>query len=332
VHARVIDSLGATKDSISEIIRIVPAAAMPAAKFVGMDDTTSGNWRGVYGAGGHFIPELSTKLPPNVTLEFANAFSTIWEESPTDPRALLWTFGAWRIASTLYADDYFEVNLLAADSRWREVSFYSIDWEKTGRAQKIELLNGMDRTVLDSAVVEDYGDGRYLTWIVRGDVIARFRSIRGNALLGGIFFEPIGGLEQWRLDHFWSLSEAEWINAGDEADPDEDGIPNAFEYKFGLNPLDPDSPILMNGFLADGKFFLKMQLNPQATDVQVEFEISNDLENWESADHLVKVRNKTLGQAVDTIEWQVETEDAAAVFIRMRRNQGTEEASSRGAK
>jgi hypothetical protein len=47
---------------------------------------------------------------------------------------------------------------------------YVVDWEREGRAQKVDLLDWTTGAVLDTRTVKDFGDGQYLVWNVTGHV------------------------------------------------------------------------------------------------------------------------------------------------------------------
>jgi mannosyl-glycoprotein endo-beta-N-acetylglucosaminidase len=87
----------------------------------------------------------------------------------------------------------------------------------------------------------------------------------------------------WRI--LWFSAFADTYDAADAADPDGDGIPNALERYFGLNPIHDDRvgrpvPTLENGFLV-----LHYTRNLDATDVPAQAAWSPDLPGsaWSTA-------------------------------------------------
>ncbi len=87
--------------------------------------------------------------------------------------------------------------------------------------------------------------------------------------------------EQWKADNF-GLAAGNELIAGDEADPDNDGIVNWREYAMALDPLTPDAEGLPAGDVASGYLTLTYRENQAATDVRFEVEACNDLllQNW----------------------------------------------------
>ncbi len=87
--------------------------------------------------------------------------------------------------------------------------------------------------------------------------------------------------EQWKLDNF-GLDAGNELIAGDEADPDNDGIVNWREYAMALDPLTPDAEGLPTGSVTSGYLTLTYRENQAATDVRFEVEACDDLllQNW----------------------------------------------------
>ncbi len=87
--------------------------------------------------------------------------------------------------------------------------------------------------------------------------------------------------EQWKVDHF-GLDAGNELIAGDEADPDNDGIVNWREYAMALDPLTPDTDGLPTGDVTSGYLTLTYRENQAATDVRFEVEACADLllQNW----------------------------------------------------
>jgi hypothetical protein len=92
--------------------------------------------------------------------------------------------------------------------------------------------------------------------------------------------DVVGGYGSWKDDHFGADAGDESI-AGDDADPDDDGISNRWEYFYGSNPLVPDVGLGLNIAIEGGYPFLTFPLGKQAaTDgVQLELETCTDLAN-----------------------------------------------------
>jgi hypothetical protein len=81
------------------------------ARFVGLDSTTRGDWKGVYGSGGYSIAAHSTQLPTYAGLSFSNKVDYVWANDTADARALQKTTSPGYVASTWYNNSAFEITL-----------------------------------------------------------------------------------------------------------------------------------------------------------------------------------------------------------------------------
>jgi hypothetical protein len=96
---------------------------------------------------------------------------------------------------------------------------------------------------------------------------------------------PAISWDSWRLTHLGASTFNPDV-AGDQADPDGDGIKNLFEYALGTDPLDAGTwP--WNCAVQNGYFTLTVPKNPQATNVTWAAESSSDLTVWDEADTTV---------------------------------------------
>ena len=165
-----------------------------AVSFVGMDSTTSGSWKGVYGSEGYNVVGTSANLPSYVTMNSSGAFDYIWAQSTSDPRALQKPSPATdRIASTWVSSSSFTIGLNFLDTAQHQVAISMLDWDNHtgGRSQRIEILNSANQ-VLDSRSVSGFVNGQYLVYIIRGPVIIRVTNLNpsSNAVVNGVFFAP----------------------------------------------------------------------------------------------------------------------------------------------
>ncbi len=87
--------------------------------------------------------------------------------------------------------------------------------------------------------------------------------------------------EQWKADNF-GLDAGNELIAGDEADPDLDGIVNWREYAMALDPWTPDAEGLPSGGVTAGYLTLSYRENQVAADVLFEVEACTDLllQDW----------------------------------------------------
>lgn len=156
-------------------------------RFVGVDSSTRGNWRGVYGAEGFNVIGRAPSYPASAQIAPAGHQQWIWNETTADARALQTPDGLSRIASCWYQSGAFEVSLNFSDSNTRRVALYLCDWDYAGRAQTVELLDPSG-AVLHSQTVTGFSGGQYLIYELNGSHKLRFTRLSGfNAVLNGIF-------------------------------------------------------------------------------------------------------------------------------------------------
>jgi hypothetical protein len=170
-----------------------PAATGSAATWVGLDTTTQGTWTGKYGAAGYLIAN-----GPTVTPSYANAsvvlnpFNYTWASYTTDVRALQLAAGSpYRIASTYgtYKISYFEVHATITDGNAHNVSLYLLSWDSVSRPESVSVLDAGTGQVLDFRTFDNYHDGVWATWNVKGNVVFRVTPIGEiYAAASGVFF------------------------------------------------------------------------------------------------------------------------------------------------
>lgn len=89
-------------------------------------------------------------------------------------------------------------------------------------------------------------------------------------------------MDDWRFHHFNPTELLQPQISGDLANPDNDGLPNQFEYIFGLDPKIFNSNPISSG-LTNGYFSLGYPQSKAAIDVQISPEYSTNLVLWQSA-------------------------------------------------
>lgn len=169
------------------------SASSPAnsAEFIETTTLTGGTWKGQAGAEGHTIARETASLPDSLSLTVSGATEWVWSLPSTDPAALERPAQAGRIASTWYGSAPFTADLAFDDSDSHRVSIYCVDFDRAGRTQRVELLDGDSGEVLDSTELSDFEAGAWLTYNVSGHVKVRVTPITGpNAVLSGMFFDP----------------------------------------------------------------------------------------------------------------------------------------------
>jgi len=173
--------------SHSATVALVVSVSVPAAaSFVKTDTTTQGTWKGIYGAAGEGIANDSANYPAYAQVAFGGSpFS--WAASTTDPRALQKAAASDRIASAWYAST-FTIDLNLADGNPHSVAIYCLDWDNTGRAETIAILDPSNSAVLDSRSISAFNNGEWLVWTLSGHVTIQITATAGtNGVVSGLF-------------------------------------------------------------------------------------------------------------------------------------------------
>lgn len=139
-------------------------------------------------------------------------------------------------------------------------------------------------------------DHRHAAWIFGSRGIYRISMTAGMLLVPGdetsrttsapltiTFAVGLSQFELWLLERGVAPQDS-----GESASPAGDGVPNLVKYALGLDPLtpvaSPPAPLLTTA--VDGMIHpaLDVALNPDATDVAVRVEVSDNLDDWQSGD------------------------------------------------
>ena len=135
---------------------------------------------------------------PSVTPSYAqasvalNPYNYTWAAGTTDVRALQLSAGnPIRIASTYgtYKISYFEFRINITDGNAHNISLYLLNWDTFTRPENIKVLDAATGATLDSRDFDNYHDGSWLTWNIRGNVIIRVTPIgEYYSAASGVFF------------------------------------------------------------------------------------------------------------------------------------------------
>jgi hypothetical protein len=175
----------------------VTPAPTSSAVFVMADGTTSGNWKGVYGADGFDVitdPSANNPTMPAYATLTPSGNSTVQWSAPGASSAASClqtaaTGSTQRVAGAWYASTSFSVDLNLTDGNSHQVALYLLDWGNTGRAEKIVISDANTGKVLDTRTPALFGSGAYRVWNITGHVKITFsRTAGSNCVLSGIFF------------------------------------------------------------------------------------------------------------------------------------------------
>jgi hypothetical protein len=141
-----------------------------------------------------FYPKVSYEYDPKKTLLKKDG---TWTQPLREGGALFLpksttdrSFGDWQSVVGAFAVD------LDLPADYKKVSFYSVDFDDNKNGRRRYWLEVQDRDsgkVLAHQEVAEYGNGRYLSFLMSGKVRVIFRAENGfGATLSGMFFDPAG--------------------------------------------------------------------------------------------------------------------------------------------
>ena len=167
--------------------------------FLGVDTSTQGNWKGVYGSEGYNTFEASS-YPAYMSVNIGTNARYIYATGQTtDPRALqVAASGSTdRISAVWYTNDTMTTEVTFTDGASHRVAFYVMDADHRGRAERIDVIDRSTGEILDTRTVDQFDSGQYLSWNVKGSVGFKFTNLPGslNAVFSGLFIDSNG---QWQ--------------------------------------------------------------------------------------------------------------------------------------
>jgi hypothetical protein len=178
----------------SATFTIVTGSRGASATFVGLDTTTQGGWRGIYGSDGWAIAEDTTSLPAYAEVTVGTPLAWTWEANTTDPRALE-RAGGGRQAATWYETPTWSIDVRLTDAQTHQVALSALDWDFQARTQRVDVRDAATRALLDTQTLANFTDGHYLVWDVRGHVTIEITALTGpNGVANAIFFTPPVGI------------------------------------------------------------------------------------------------------------------------------------------
>lgn len=168
----------------------IPGQIMSTAKFIDGDAQTQGGWIGEYGKDGQIIAGGAKWFPHYATAVLVGATEYVWSTESSDPRALQSGNAALRIAAAAYHAIGFTVEI-KSDALLHRLALYFIDWDRAGRRQRVEILDGAT-DVLDRRDVLNFSEGVWLVYEFQGSIKLRLTKLAGpNAVLSAIMFDPV---------------------------------------------------------------------------------------------------------------------------------------------
>jgi glucose/arabinose dehydrogenase len=178
--------------STPRVLQVTVSARSAAASLINIDDSTQGNWKGIYGTRGWDIAISGRNLPPGTSASIDGSIDWRWEASTEDVRALqhptLKTRSATVWQNFLTPITY---RLTSIDPNPRLVSLYMVDYNSGSRRQELRITDLFGSELFKTEIKDFYG-GRYYTFKIEGDVRISIITLTDNPLLSGVFFDHLG--------------------------------------------------------------------------------------------------------------------------------------------
>ena len=171
-----------------------PEELVPStARYEGRDSKTAGAWKGKYGTRAAWIPNVSgMETQAGYRLEVDGA-AFAWDSGASDPRALE-SPGAGviaRKATCWFGNDAVSCVLTPPDAKPYRISLYVLDYDRNGRANRIQLSDEARVLASCEASAQENGQGTYLSWTVTGPVRVKLTKKAGfNVTLSGVLIDP----------------------------------------------------------------------------------------------------------------------------------------------
>ena len=161
-----------------------------SAQFTATDTTTKGSWKTVYGANGFNVIADVAQYPAFAQVTPSGQSTYTWASSSSDVRALEKSESTTdRIAATWYSGTSFTVDINLTDGNSHQIAIYLLDWDTTGRSERVDILNAANSQVLDTRTVSNFNNGEYLVFTATGHVQLLVTNLSSpNAVLSGLFF------------------------------------------------------------------------------------------------------------------------------------------------
>lgn len=235
------DQLGLV--GLSEALEFVVNDPPGQAVYLHVDDQSQGYWENRYGMEAVWIHGSLREIPEDITVSPRNGQLYIGSYSSALPGALRWPGDPHHgVVAEWNHTDNLEIQVHLRDGREHLLALYLCDFTGNYRRTILEVLDNTSRGSLDTREIGEFGNGKYILWKVRGNILLRFqRKHGGNVGFAGLFLDsahPRWAL--WQAVHFGPESRNPLHSNLWHEDPDGDGFPNLLEHVMGTLPNQSD--------------------------------------------------------------------------------------------
>ncbi len=176
-----------TKASASTTVTVVGDS--PSASLLLKDTGTQGNWIGYYGGQGYALASGISALPSYATVSVKGASQTTWADNTTAVGGMSEPDGVGASAQA-WSGSSFTINVNLGDGKTHDLAIYAVDGNAQGRSERVQVLNAVTGSVLDTETISSFTTGEFLQWAVTGNVVIKVTSLSGpDAVISGVFLD-----------------------------------------------------------------------------------------------------------------------------------------------
>jgi hypothetical protein len=223
------------------------------AQFVGSDDQTQGAWKGRYGVDGYYIAGKVDTLPEYASISWdAKSTVAIWEDASMDPRGLSYGMDSTILsARTAAADDHPWTFTIDVGDTESNVYLYFLDEVGADRSFILNVVDGATGDRYDVRTVQNFSDGLWLGWKLRGEVTFILELLNGpGAVVSGVFFAPAAPTEITVADYLTFDGMDDYVDAGRDTALQLSGTEMTVEAWFNVDSADTRTDIFQSTILA----------------------------------------------------------------------------------
>lgn len=156
--------------------------------------TTGGEWRDSYGSNGAKIFGAGSTLGYGLTV--TGGKQVVKGQFRKKDAALIAPKGTndkQRVAGYVQTTSSMDIRLNLGSGD-KQLTIYAADFEKLGRAERLDLYNDETGALISSADLSDFSDGKYVSWIASGKVRVHVTKLAGpTAVVSGVFVDAAPG-------------------------------------------------------------------------------------------------------------------------------------------
>jgi hypothetical protein len=173
-----------------------------AAAFLGVDETTKGNWPTNYGVNGFIMPRYFHSYDCQVWPDylcavdyggFTNRQFSLWRNSTTSSLLSSPISYCARYLGALETSGSESLTLYVGDSQPHQLALYVCDFDKAGRDETIELLDLNGHALTPACAVSDFKVGKWLRFKFSGSIQIRLNNQKSGstAVLSALMFDKV---------------------------------------------------------------------------------------------------------------------------------------------